>query len=137
MPEGRIIREMSLADRNQMFLDAESKIDPAIQIRQFRKVSNWRTMIPRGTYTLGEGLEKKSYRFFPDVGQQRGLQKWHPVQISRKASTGDAGFDAAKYATFLHGKAGDIAAKKKTRASLIATDLIDNIPSAFKDVLEK
>jgi len=97
MPEGRIIREMSLADRNQMFLDAESKIDPAIQIRQFRKVSNWRTMIPRGTYTLGEGLEKKSYRFFPDVGQQRGLQKWHPVQISRKASTGDAGFDAAKY----------------------------------------
>jgi len=97
MPEGRLLRELSLADRNQAFLDAESKIDPAIQIRQFRKVSNWRTMIQRGTYTLGEGLQKKSYRMFPDVGQQRGLQKWHPVQISRKATAGDAGFDAAKY----------------------------------------
>ena len=57
--------------------------------------------------------------------------------IAAFLAQGLSGFDAAKYATFLHGKAGDIAAKKKTRASLIATDLIDNIPSAFKDVLEK
>jgi len=95
--EGRILRELSLEERNQVFLDAESKIDPAIQVRQFRKVSNWRTMIPRATYELGQGLQKKAYRMFPDVGQQRGLHLWHPVQISRKASAGDAGFDAAKY----------------------------------------
>jgi NAD(P)H-hydrate epimerase len=41
-------------------------------------------------------------------------------------------FNAAKYATYLHGLAGDIAAKEKTQLSLIASDIINNIPKACK-----
>jgi len=41
-------------------------------------------------------------------------------------------FSAAKYAVYLHGLAGDIAAKEKTEISLIATDIIAKIPKAIK-----
>jgi len=43
---------------------------------------------------------------------------------------GLSGFEAAKYATYFHGKAGDLAAEEKTRLSMIATDIIDHIPMA-------
>ena len=95
--ESRELVSLDLAERNQLFLDVPSKVDDAIQIALPTRVSTWRSMIPRGVYTLGEGLEKKAYRFFPGIGQQRGLHLWHPVQISRKASAGDPGYDASKY----------------------------------------
>ncbi|MFH1442376.1 MAG: NAD(P)H-hydrate dehydratase [Candidatus Omnitrophota bacterium] len=41
-------------------------------------------------------------------------------------------FNAAKYAVYLHGFAGDLAAKEKTQISLIASDIIDKIPEAIK-----
>ncbi|MDD4954297.1 MAG: NAD(P)H-hydrate dehydratase [Candidatus Omnitrophica bacterium] len=41
-------------------------------------------------------------------------------------------FEAAKYAVYLHGVAGDLAARKKTEISLIASDIIDEIPQAIK-----
>ncbi len=41
-------------------------------------------------------------------------------------------FEAAKYAVYLHGLAGDLAAKDKTQISLIASDIIDKIPEAIK-----
>ncbi len=41
-------------------------------------------------------------------------------------------FDAAKYAVYLHGLAGDLAAKEKTQISMIASDIIDKIPQAIK-----
>lgn len=41
-------------------------------------------------------------------------------------------FDAAKFGAYLHGKAGDLAAKKKGKVSLIATDLIDFLPQAIR-----
>jgi len=89
--------EMPLAERNQMFLDAESKVDPAIQIRMRYRKSTWRSMVPRGIYTLGEGLQKKAYSYWSGLSQQRGLHLWHNVQISRKASAGDPGYDATVY----------------------------------------
>lgn len=94
---GRELQELSLADRNHRFLDAEPKIDQAIQIQEPLRKSVFRTLIQRGTYALGEGLEKKAYRFFSGLGPQRGLNLWHPVQISRKPSAGDPGYDATKY----------------------------------------
>lgn len=42
------------------------------------------------------------------------------------------GFDAAKYAVYLHGFAGDLAAKQKSQMGLIASDIIDAIPEAIK-----
>ncbi|MFA4989328.1 MAG: NAD(P)H-hydrate dehydratase [Candidatus Omnitrophota bacterium] len=41
-------------------------------------------------------------------------------------------FKAAKYAVYLHGLAGDLAAREKTQISLIASDIIDKIPEAIK-----
>lgn len=41
-------------------------------------------------------------------------------------------FEAAKYAVYLHGAAGDLAAKEKTEISLIASDIIGKIPQAIK-----
>lgn len=45
---------------------------------------------------------------------------------------GLSAFDAAKYAVYLHGLAGDIAAGEKTQISLIASDIIEKIPEAIK-----
>jgi len=41
-------------------------------------------------------------------------------------------FEAAKYAVYLHGLAGDIAAGEKSQISMIASDIIDKIPEAVK-----
>lgn len=41
-------------------------------------------------------------------------------------------FDAAKYGVYIHGLAGDLAAKEKTQICLIASDIIDKIPDAVK-----
>jgi len=41
-------------------------------------------------------------------------------------------FSAAKYATYIHGLAGDIAAEDKTQIGLIASDIISRIPDALK-----
>jgi NAD(P)H-hydrate epimerase len=41
-------------------------------------------------------------------------------------------FSAAKYAVYLHGVAGDLAAKEKTQLGLVASDIIDKIPEAIK-----
>ena len=45
---------------------------------------------------------------------------------------GIGAFNATKYAVYLHGLAGDLAAKEKTQISLIASDIIEKIPEAIK-----
>ncbi len=42
-------------------------------------------------------------------------------------------FEAAKYAVYLHGLAGDYAAKEKTQMGMIASDIIEKIPMAIKN----
>lgn len=44
-------------------------------------------------------------------------------------------FDAARLAVYLHGLAGDLAAKEKTEYSLIASDILKYIPKAIKRLL--
>ncbi len=46
-------------------------------------------------------------------------------------------FDAAKLAVYLHGLAGDLAAKEKTEYSLIASDILKNLPKAIKSLMRK
>lgn len=44
-------------------------------------------------------------------------------------------FDAARFSVYLHGLAGDLAAKKVGPISLTASDLLQFLPAAFKQVL--
>ncbi len=44
-------------------------------------------------------------------------------------------FDASVLGVYIHGLAGDLAAKDKGQISLIATDIIDYLPQAFKTAL--
>ncbi len=46
-------------------------------------------------------------------------------------------FDAARAGVYLHGLAGDLAAKKFGEISLIAGDLINFLPAAFRKVLDR
>ncbi len=41
-------------------------------------------------------------------------------------------FNAAKFAAYIHGLAGDIAAEDKTQMGMIASDIIERIPDALK-----
>jgi len=41
-------------------------------------------------------------------------------------------YNATKYGAYIHGKAGDIAAKRRGKTSLIAADLIENIGQAIR-----
>jgi len=47
---------------------------------------------------------------------------------------GMAPYDAACLGAHLHGLAGDLAAKELGETSLMATDLVDWLPKAFKKV---
>jgi len=52
--------------------------------------------------------------------------------IAALLAQGLSGFEAACWGVTLHGRAGDLAAKAKTRAALIATDIINHISSAIR-----
>jgi len=44
--------------------------------------------------------------------------------------------EAACLGVYVHGLAGDIAAKNKSMVSLIASDVIDHLPEAFRKLLQ-
>jgi len=50
------------------------------------------------------------------------------------AGQGIPPYEAACAAVWLHGRAGDLAAAEKSQVSLIAPDLIEKLPEAFRDV---
>ena len=52
--------------------------------------------------------------------------------IAALLAQGSNAFDATKYGCYLQGRAGDLAAQKKGRASMIATDIIEEIPRAIR-----
>jgi NAD(P)H-hydrate epimerase len=52
--------------------------------------------------------------------------------ITALMGQGLSSFDAAVLGVYIHGRAGDIAAKKVGQVSLIATDVIDSLGEAFK-----
>lgn len=54
--------------------------------------------------------------------------------VSALTAQGVPAFEAAKTGVYLHGLAGDIAADRKGQESMIATDLIDALPDAFRTV---
>lgn len=57
--------------------------------------------------------------------------------IAALAAQGIEPFDAAVLGVWAHGKAGDLAATKLGHASLMATDLLDHIPTALRQAVRK
>jgi NAD(P)H-hydrate epimerase len=57
--------------------------------------------------------------------------------ISALLAQGLNSFNAAKFAVYLHGLAGDLAAEAKTQLGLIASDIIDYIPEAIKKSIKE
>ena len=55
--------------------------------------------------------------------------------IAALIAQGLAPFEAAQLGVYLHGKAGDLAAEDKGQISLVATDIIDFLPEAFRHAL--
>jgi ADP-dependent NAD(P)H-hydrate dehydratase len=51
--------------------------------------------------------------------------------ITALLGQGLSNFDAAVLGVYIHGLAGDIAAEKFGRVSLMTTDIIDSLPGAF------
>ncbi len=54
--------------------------------------------------------------------------------IAGLAAQGLAPYQAACAGVWLHGKAGDLAAAEKSQASMTATDLIEKLPEAFREI---
>jgi NAD(P)H-hydrate epimerase len=44
-------------------------------------------------------------------------------------------FDAARLATWAHGRAGDLAAEMLGEVSMTARDLLDRLPIAFREMM--
>jgi NAD(P)H-hydrate epimerase len=57
--------------------------------------------------------------------------------IAALLAQGVAPFEAAQLGVYLHGLAGDLAAKEKGETSMIATDLLEKLPEAFKAHLQR
>ena len=60
------------------------------------------------------------------TGMVAGMMAQHPSQI----------LDAVTSAVYLHGRAGDVACETMGEHSLVATDLIEALPEAFRRVMQ-
>ena len=66
-----------------------------------------------------------------DKGTIVGTVKAHDAVINGRVE-GDLAFKSAALAAWLHGTAGDLAAKELTPWAATSTDLVDFLPEAFK-----
>lgn len=55
--------------------------------------------------------------------------------ITGLLAQGYAPYDAARLGVFIHGLAGDIAAEQKTQESMLAGDIVEAIPNAYKKII--
>ncbi|MFH1360106.1 MAG: NAD(P)H-hydrate dehydratase [Candidatus Omnitrophota bacterium] len=52
--------------------------------------------------------------------------------IAAFLAQGLSAFNAAKFAAYIHGRAGDLAAKKRSMTSMIATDILEKVSGAIR-----
>ncbi|HOL22483.1 MAG TPA: NAD(P)H-hydrate dehydratase [bacterium] len=52
--------------------------------------------------------------------------------IGSLLAQGDTAIESARYGVYIHGLAGDLAAKEKGETSLIASDIIEQLPAVFR-----
>lgn len=108
--------------------------DPACIARQFAQEYNV-ILLLKGHHTVVAGPDGRIYiNKTGNAGMATaGSGDVLTGMIAALLAQGLSGFEAARWGAYLHGKAGDLAASAKTRAGMIATDIIDNIPKAIKE----
>ena len=57
--------------------------------------------------------------------------------VAALVGQGFSRFDAARYSVYLHGLAGDLAAKNVGQVSLAASDLVEFLPQAIRKTLRR
>lgn len=78
---------------NDKMLTLAEHWDEFIMSRTQKNPNIWHDRIPRGAYTLFNGLEQKTNIYRGGLPVQAGLKTWKEIGLSRKASGGDPGFD--------------------------------------------
>jgi len=78
---------------NDKMLTMAEHYDDFILQRTLKNPNIWQDRIPRGSYALFSGLDKKYNVYRGGMPVQAGLSGWSKVGVSRKPSQGDAGFD--------------------------------------------
>jgi len=91
------------------------------------------TLVLKGRHTLVSDGKK----FFENTTGNPGMATAGSGDVltgivSGLLAQGLSSFESAKFGVYLHGLAGDCAAKDKTQNCLIASDIIDYLPKAFK-----
>lgn len=71
-----------VANYNQKFIDTAEHYDEFIMERANANPNIWRDRIPRGAFTLFEGLTKKSNIWRGGLGAQAGLNDWSEIKTS-------------------------------------------------------
>lgn len=97
------------------------------------------TVVLKGEGTVVAALDKQSYiNKTGNVGMATaGSGDVLSGVISSLAGQGLGAFDAAVLGVYLHGLAGDIAADEKTVYGMVAGDITDKLPDAFKMISAK
>lgn len=57
----------------------------------------WRDRIPKGAFTLFNGMSQKTNIFRGTLGPQQGLSDWTPIEATRKPAGNDPGFDQCSW----------------------------------------
>ena len=86
-----------LVNYNQKFIDTAEHFDTFLMNRTRKHPILWYDRIPKGMLSDYDGLVRKSNIFHGGLGEQAGLSNWSAIQISRKPSGTDPGFDACQY----------------------------------------
>ena len=92
------------------------------------------TLVLKGNKTIVASPDKKNYvnkTGNPGMATA-GSGDCLAGMIAALLGQGMSSFEAAKSGVYLHGLAGDLAAKEKTQAGMIASDIIEKIPEAIK-----
>lgn len=107
----------------------QSLRDRAIQVAGEQKV----VMVLKGHHTLIADGERVTYNTTGNPGMATGGSgDVLTGLIAALVCQGLPPFDAAQLGVHLHGLAGDLAAEKLGEASVIAKDLADHLPEAFR-----
>ena len=78
---------------NDRMLTMAEHYDDFILKRTLANPNIWQDRIPRGSYKLFSGLDKKYNVYRGGMPVQAGLNGWQKIGVSRKPAGGDAGFD--------------------------------------------